>query len=149
MTDIQKLSGLKNVSKIIHCADIHIRNLRRHDEYRRQFNKFYDEIKKIKDDKKSSLRLECRSAYTRNTAQTDSQSQSFFQQRISDFSNQNRSIGTIVTLCSDLTPCVQHPGHTHILARKLSGACAVLAVSLHNHLNSIQIPTRAQANTHP
>jgi len=50
MTEIQKLTGLKQVSKIIHCADIHVRNLRRHDEYKRQFNKFYDEIKKIKDD---------------------------------------------------------------------------------------------------
>lgn len=50
MTEIKKFSDLKKVSKIIHCADIHIRNLRRHDEYRRQFNKFYDEIKRVKDD---------------------------------------------------------------------------------------------------
>jgi len=50
MKDIQKFTSLKTVSKIVHCADIHIRNLRRHDEYRRQFNKFYDTIKQIKDD---------------------------------------------------------------------------------------------------
>lgn len=50
MTDIQKFTDLKKISKIIHCADIHIRNLRRHDEYGKQFNKFYDEVKRVKDD---------------------------------------------------------------------------------------------------
>lgn len=34
--------------KIAHCADIHIHNLQRHDEYRIQFKKFYDKLKEIK-----------------------------------------------------------------------------------------------------
>ena len=60
MTDIQKLSELKTVSKIVHCADIHIRNLRRHDEYKRQFNKFYDEVKKINIQKVEQVPLTAR-----------------------------------------------------------------------------------------
>lgn len=43
-------TSIEHVSKIVHCADIHIRNLRRHDEYRSQFNKFYDKIRQIKDE---------------------------------------------------------------------------------------------------
>jgi len=42
--------SIEKVSKIVHCADIHIRNLRRHDEYKLQFQKFYDSIKRVKDE---------------------------------------------------------------------------------------------------
>ena len=35
------------IKKIIACADIHIRNLRRMDEYRRQLQRFIDDCKEI------------------------------------------------------------------------------------------------------
>lgn len=38
------------VKKIIACADIHIRNLRRQEEYQQQLKKFIDECKKIADE---------------------------------------------------------------------------------------------------
>lgn len=41
---------IKTVSKIVHCADIHIRNVRRHTEYQKQFEKFYNKIKEVKDE---------------------------------------------------------------------------------------------------
>ena len=41
---------IQTVSKIVHCADIHIRNVRRHTEYQKQFEKFYSKIKEVKDD---------------------------------------------------------------------------------------------------
>lgn len=41
---------LQHVSKIVHAGDIHIRNLKRHTEYRIQFQKFYDSIAELKDD---------------------------------------------------------------------------------------------------
>lgn len=41
---------IKTVSKIVHCADIHVRNVRRHTEYQKQFEKFYSKIKEIKDE---------------------------------------------------------------------------------------------------
>ena len=37
---------MKKIDKVYHVADIHIRNLKRHREYRIQFEKLYDEIKK-------------------------------------------------------------------------------------------------------
>lgn len=37
--------------KIVHLADIHIHNLQRHDEYRTQFNKIYNELIQIKPDR--------------------------------------------------------------------------------------------------
>jgi DNA repair exonuclease SbcCD ATPase subunit len=43
-------SSINTVSKIIHAGDIHIRNLKRHTEYKIQFQKFYEKIKQIKDD---------------------------------------------------------------------------------------------------
>jgi DNA repair exonuclease SbcCD ATPase subunit len=49
MNTIKKITNLPFVSKIIHCADIHIRNVRRHTEYREQFRKFYSEIEKLRD----------------------------------------------------------------------------------------------------
>lgn len=33
------------IKQVFHCADIHIRNVKRHDEYRVQLNKFIDSIK--------------------------------------------------------------------------------------------------------
>jgi len=38
--------NIENIDKVYHVADIHIRNLKRHREYRAQFEKLYDEIKK-------------------------------------------------------------------------------------------------------
>lgn len=38
--------GLKVVKTIYHIADVHIRNLKRHEEYKEVFNKLYDDIKK-------------------------------------------------------------------------------------------------------
>lgn len=43
-------TSIKNVSKIVHCADIHVRNVRRHTEYETQFQKFYSKILEVKDD---------------------------------------------------------------------------------------------------
>ena len=37
--------------KIVHLADIHIHNLQRHDEYRNQFIKIYNELIQIKPDR--------------------------------------------------------------------------------------------------
>lgn len=37
------------VTKIIHCGDIHIKNFRRHEEYREQLQKFIDKCKEIVD----------------------------------------------------------------------------------------------------
>ncbi len=37
--------------KIAHLADVHIRNIERHEEYQKIFNKLYKELKKIKPDK--------------------------------------------------------------------------------------------------
>ena len=34
--------------KILHCGDIHIRNLKYHDVYKQQFEKFYKLAKKLK-----------------------------------------------------------------------------------------------------
>lgn len=36
--------------KIVHCGDIHIRNLKYHDIYRNQFSKFYKKLKRINPD---------------------------------------------------------------------------------------------------
>jgi len=45
--NFKKLScGVKNFTHIVHCADIHIRLTKRHDEYTEIFNKFYEEVKK-------------------------------------------------------------------------------------------------------
>ena len=42
--------GLSRVDTILHIADIHIRNLKRHDEYRSVFEKLYDICKsKVKE----------------------------------------------------------------------------------------------------
>jgi len=41
---------MNKVSKIFHISDIHIRNFKRHSEYRRVFNKLYDYIEKNKDE---------------------------------------------------------------------------------------------------
>ena len=35
------------IKKIIHCSDIHIKNLLRHDEYAEQLSKFIDKCKEI------------------------------------------------------------------------------------------------------
>jgi DNA repair exonuclease SbcCD ATPase subunit/DNA repair exonuclease SbcCD nuclease subunit len=37
--------------KIAHLADVHIRNIERHDEYQKVFQKIYDELKQIKPDR--------------------------------------------------------------------------------------------------
>ena len=39
-------SDLKNVEKIYHLADIHIRNIKRHTEYSLVFENFYEQVKK-------------------------------------------------------------------------------------------------------
>ena len=36
----------KTINKIYHLADLHIRNLKRHKEYREVFNKFLKRVKK-------------------------------------------------------------------------------------------------------
>jgi DNA repair exonuclease SbcCD ATPase subunit len=41
---------LKNIKKIYHISDIHIRNFKRHDEYRRVFQKLVDYIRSTKTD---------------------------------------------------------------------------------------------------
>lgn len=33
--------------RILHCGDIHIRNLKRHDEYRQVFSQFYEKVKEL------------------------------------------------------------------------------------------------------
>ncbi len=43
-------TNIKKVSKIVHCADIHIRNVRRHTEYQKQFDKFYSKVKETLDE---------------------------------------------------------------------------------------------------
>lgn len=50
MIEIKKIGNLECVSKIYHLGDIHIRNLRRHTEYKLQFEKLYSAIKNDKDD---------------------------------------------------------------------------------------------------
>lgn len=37
---------VKNFTHIVHCADIHVRLTKRHEEYTEIFNKFYEEVKK-------------------------------------------------------------------------------------------------------
>ena len=39
-------TNLKNVQKVYHLADIHIRNVKRHTEYTGVFENFYDQVKK-------------------------------------------------------------------------------------------------------
>lgn len=39
-------TSLKNVEKVYHLADIHIRNVKRHTEYTGVFENFYDQVKK-------------------------------------------------------------------------------------------------------
>ena len=39
-------SNLKNVKKVYHLADIHIRNVKRHTEYTQVFKNFYEQVKK-------------------------------------------------------------------------------------------------------
>ena len=41
--------GFDNVEKIIHIADIHIRNYKRHTEYRQVFEQLYEAEKKKND----------------------------------------------------------------------------------------------------
>ena len=38
--------GIDKVKTIYHIADVHIRNLKRHDEYKIVFNRLYEDIKK-------------------------------------------------------------------------------------------------------
>jgi DNA repair exonuclease SbcCD nuclease subunit len=46
------------IKRIIHCADIHIRNYRLHDEYQHVFNNFFADIKKLTNEyKKEELRI--------------------------------------------------------------------------------------------
>ena len=40
--------GIEKIDKIFHIADVHIRNVNRHKEYREVFNKLYSYIKKHK-----------------------------------------------------------------------------------------------------
>ena len=50
--------GLSRVDTILHIADIHIRNLKRHDEYRSVFEKLYDICKsKVKENKNTIIYL--------------------------------------------------------------------------------------------
>ena len=39
--------GFNNIDKILHVADIHIRNYTRHKEYRKVFNDLYTEVDKL------------------------------------------------------------------------------------------------------
>ena len=39
-------SNLKNVKKVYHLADVHIRNVKRHTEYSQVFKNFYEQVKK-------------------------------------------------------------------------------------------------------
>ena len=39
-------SSLKNIEKVYHLADIHIRNVKRHTEYSAVFDNFYEQVKK-------------------------------------------------------------------------------------------------------
>ena len=41
---------MKQIKKIFHIADVHIRNLKRHKEYTEVFNRLYDYIKSEKDE---------------------------------------------------------------------------------------------------
>jgi UDP-2,3-diacylglucosamine pyrophosphatase LpxH len=40
--------GLEHIDKIYHIADVHVRNVKRHDEYQLVFKKLYAYIKKTK-----------------------------------------------------------------------------------------------------
>ena len=40
--------GLEHIDKIYHIADVHVRNVKRHDEYQQVFKKLYTYIKKTK-----------------------------------------------------------------------------------------------------
>ena len=42
--------GLDKVDKILHVADIHIRNFKRHKEYRQVFRKLYKDAKQLPKD---------------------------------------------------------------------------------------------------
>ena len=44
------ISNQKNISKIVHLSDVHIRLLKRHDEYKQVFQKLYKSIDEIKDE---------------------------------------------------------------------------------------------------
>ena len=39
-------TNLKNIEKVYHLADIHIRNVKRHTEYSLVFENFYKQVKK-------------------------------------------------------------------------------------------------------
>ena len=40
--------GLEHIAKIYHIADVHVRNVKRHDEYQQVFKKLYTYIKQTK-----------------------------------------------------------------------------------------------------
>ena len=40
--------GLDSIDKIYHIADVHVRNVKRHKEYRQVFRRLYSYIKKTK-----------------------------------------------------------------------------------------------------
>ena len=44
------INSMNKEIKIVHCGDIHIRNLKYHDIYRNQFSKFYKKLKRINPD---------------------------------------------------------------------------------------------------
>ena len=58
LKEILWAGGLSRVDTILHIADVHIRNLKRHDEYRSVFEKLYDICKnKVKENKNTIIYL--------------------------------------------------------------------------------------------
>ncbi len=49
------VGSLAKVDTIIHIADVHIRNLKRHEEYRSVFEKVYDVCRKKVEENKNTI----------------------------------------------------------------------------------------------
>ena len=45
---IELQTGLKKIDKVYHVSDIHLRNFKRHEEYKRVFKSIYDYIDSTK-----------------------------------------------------------------------------------------------------
>ena len=56
--------GFDSVDKILHIADVHIRNYKRHKEYRQVFRKLYKEAKQLPISEVSKIEIEYSCAKT-------------------------------------------------------------------------------------
>ena len=86
------------IKKIFHTADIHIRLFKRHEEYREQFNRFYEHVKS--DIKRMGLRREeCRIVIVGDVCHSKNQLTPELIQMVTDlFNNCTEICETVVTL---------------------------------------------------